>query len=100
MAFKGAIIISRDDNVATCLETVEAGDAVNVRLEDAVFTVTALEKIPAGFKIAVTDIAQGSHIMKYGHSIGIASSDIRKGHQVHIHNLEGGRGRGDLAVKR
>lgn len=34
--------------------------------------------------------------MKYGESIGAASSDIKKGDYVHIHNLEALRGRGDL----
>ena len=99
MAFKGAILISGEDNAATCLEDIEAGSAVEVRSGDTVFKVTALEKIPAGFKIAVSDITRGSQILKYGQPIGIASADIKKGNQVHVHNLEGGRGRGDLARK-
>ena len=34
--------------------------------------------------------------VKYGESIGVASSDIQEGQLVHVHNLEGARGRGDL----
>ena len=96
MAFKGAIMISERDNVATCLEDIEAGSNVEVRLGEEVRNVKALEEIPFGFKIALTDIAAGAHILKYGESIGLASSQIKKGNLVHIHNLEGGRGRGDL----
>jgi len=96
VAFKGAVALSDRDNVATCLEAIETGAKVEVRRGDETNQVKTLEKIPFGFKIAITDIARGSHIVKYGQSIGIASSDIEKGNLVHIHNLEGTRGRGDL----
>ena len=44
----------------------------------------------------MTDIPKGAHIMKYGESIGAASTDIKKGDYVHVHNLDALRGRGDL----
>ena len=59
-------------------------------------TLPALDAIPFGFKIALQDILQGEAIRKYGETIGRASSLIAKGTMVHIHNLEGVRGRGDL----
>ena len=34
--------------------------------------------------------------MKYAHVIGKASKDISVGELVHVHNIEGNRGRGDL----
>ena len=97
MAFSGALTLSEKDNVATALEEVEAGAEVGVRLGGEITTIKASERIPFGFKVALADIARGSHVIKYGESIGIASSDIRGGELVHVHNLEGGRGRGDLA---
>ncbi len=97
MALSGALILSDKDNVATTMEDIEAGAEVAVRLGGEVTSIEALEKIPFGFKVAVADIAKGTHVLKYGQSIGIASSDIKSGELVHIHNLEGGRGRGDLA---
>ena len=96
MAFKGAIKLTDRDNVATNLEETSPGGEVEVRLGDRVEKIKALDAIPFGFKISIDDIAKGSHIIKYGESIGIASSDIKKGSMVHIHNLEGARGRGDL----
>ncbi len=97
MAFSGALVLTDKDNVATTLENVEAGAEVAVRLGEKVTSIKSLERIPFGFKVAVADIAKGTHVLKYGESIGIASSNIKSGQLVHIHNLEGGRGRGDLA---
>ena len=96
MAFSGALMLSEKDNVATTLEDVEAGAEVAVRLGGEVTSVEAQARIPFGFKVAVADIGKGAHVVKYGESIGLASSDIRRGDLVHVHNLEGGRGRGDL----
>ena len=97
MAEPEALMISEKDNVATSLANAESGDTVQVRLAKEFKSIGALEKIPYGFKIAVTDIARGDKIIKYGESIGIASEDIKQGQLVHVHNIEGARGRGDLA---
>ncbi|HEY51376.1 MAG TPA: UxaA family hydrolase [Dehalococcoidia bacterium] len=96
MTARGALQLSEKDNVATLLEDAAPGTGVLIRLGKETSTVKAGESIPFGFKIALTDIAKGAAIIKYGETIGIASCDIKKGEMVHIHNLEGGRGRGDL----
>ena len=86
------------DNVATIFANdVRDQDAVEVRDkmgESEVLTV--IGDVPYGHKIAVTDIPAGSHIMKYGESIGEAECDIRRGDYVHVHNMKALRGRGDL----
>ena len=97
MVIREALMLSNKDNVATSLSDVELGIDVRVRMEKEVSNIKALERIPFGFKIAVTDITKGSNVMKYGESIGIASQDIKQGQLVHIHNIEGARARGDLA---
>lgn len=97
MASRGALMLSAKDNVATVLEDIEAGTDVPVRLGREVRNVKALERIPFGFKIAVVSIAKGAEMVKYGEAIGIASVAINEGEMVHIHNLEGVRGRGDMA---
>jgi len=96
MTARGALQLSEKDNVATLLEEATPGTGVLIRLGKETSTVKAGENIPFGFKIALTDIARGAPIIKYGETIGIASRDIKRGEMVHIHNLEGGRGRGDL----
>ena len=96
MAITGSLMLTDKDNVATALEEIEANTEVAVRLGGETTSIKSLEKVPFGFKMAVADITKGAHVLKYGESIGIASTDIKKGEMVHIHNLEGGRGRGDL----
>ncbi len=41
-----------------------------------------------GHKYALQDIKCGENIIKYGQSIGHATSDIKKGDHVHTHNLK------------
>ena len=43
-------------------------------------------KIPAGHKVAISQINSGSPIIKYGQIIGFASKDIQPGDHVHTHN--------------
>ncbi len=45
------------------------------------------ERIPAGHKLAVSAIATGEPVIKYGQVIGVATADIRAGSHVHVHNL-------------
>ena len=42
------------------------------------------------------DIKKGTPIIKYGETIGLATEDIKEGDHVHVHNVEGLRGRGDM----
>jgi galactarate dehydratase len=47
----------------------------------------ANQAIPRGHKVAMVDIPVGAVALKYGQPIGIASSAIRAGDHVHLHNL-------------
>jgi altronate dehydratase len=89
------IVISAGDNVATALETLEAG---RVLAQDAA-AVTVRERIPRGHKIALAAIPAGAAVIKYGDSIGIATAEILPGAHVHTHNVSSARGRGDLASR-
>ena len=60
---------------------IHPSDNVAVLLEEAV-------GIPAGHKIALTDMAAGEKIIKYGETIGRAAADIRAGEHVHTHNVK------------
>jgi len=89
-------MLSEKDNVATAIEDLAVDTDVPVRLGREVRHVRAVEEIPFGFKMAIAEITKGNTVVKYGEEIGIATSNIRKGEKVHIHNLAGARGRGDL----
>jgi altronate dehydratase small subunit len=96
MTAKRAILMHPKDNVSTTVEEVRPGDPVEISGGGESRTLTAIEAIPFGFKIAVEEIAQGALIVKYGETIGKAGQSIPKGALVHVHNLEGTRARGDL----
>ena len=99
MSAKRALIMHPEDNVATAVEEIQAGEEVAIPVVGTALTLRAIEAIPFGFKIALQEIPQGQIIRKYGETIGKASQPIAKGALVHIHNLEGTRARGDLAKK-
>lgn len=84
------------DNVATVLENVDTGEQIAASIGRETRTLVAAESIPFGFKVAFDNIPRGGSVLKYGEVIGKASVSIKKGQLVHIHNLEGTRGRGDL----
>ena len=96
MPEKRALIMHPKDNVATTIEEILPGDQLRISHGGEVRTVTAIEAIPFGFKIALEEIPQGAIICKYGETIGKAGRPIARGALVHIHNLEGTRARGDL----
>lgn len=83
-----ALQIHELDNVATALRPLPKGATV--------CGVCLLEPVPTGHKFALQPIACGAPILKYGAHIGVASKDIAAGAWVHVHNLEGERGRGDV----
>lgn len=62
--------IHEKDNVAVVLQPAEGAEAGR------------------GHKVALTDIAAGEHIIKYGFPIGHATTDIKAGEWVHTHNIK------------
>ncbi len=99
--------INDNDNVVVALNTIPAGAAVSVKVQDSAAAgadcgnnaaeggkpvcervITALEEIPAGHKMAICDISAGGEVIKYGYRIGNAKEDIRAGAWIHTHNLK------------
>jgi altronate dehydratase small subunit len=91
-----AVLINRKDNVATALRGLQKGQSVNLTGSSEISGIVSLESIKTGHKLAIRDIKKGQLIIKYGEAIGAATLDIPVGGHVHIHNVEGRRGRGDL----
>lgn len=89
------IVIDKNDNVATASRQLKQGDFIQVEIEDYVVDITLSETIPFGHKFALKDIKPGEPIIKFGEVIGLATRKIIKGEHVHIHNVEGLKGRGD-----
>lgn len=86
-------VIEDEDNVATNVaDEIPPGTT----LESNGRAVNAIDTIPYGHKVALQPIARGEPVLKYGLSIGTATTDIQAGQHVHVHNVESNRGRGDL----
>lgn len=92
-----ALWVNERDNVATVFsECVKAGDSVCVvDKKGNKCNVVVQNDIPYAHKVALREIQQGGHIIKYGQSLGVAVQKIGTGEHVHVHNLDSERGRGD-----
>ncbi|CAH0133310.1 UxaA family hydrolase [Peribacillus sp. NPDC101481] len=89
------LYLSAKDSVAVALSEIPENTSVVVKKGMEELVVSILEPIRFGHKFAVKAIEQGADIIKYGEVIGAASAFIPAGAHVHVHNLEGKRGRGD-----
>ena len=83
------IKINPADNVAVAINDVEAGCGFDI---DGV-SIKTLDRIPAGHKVALRNIAEGEDVVKYGFPIGHLLKDVPQGglidHSVLKTNLEG-----------
>lgn len=89
------VMMKPNDNVATALTKIPAGEVVRVTCQDKVFEIELKHTIEFGHKFAVIPIQVREDVFKYGEVIGVASKDIVPGEHVHVHNVDGKRGRGD-----
>jgi hypothetical protein len=80
-----AFQIYSEDNVATLLAPTQPG-VVTVRGLAGERHIDVREAIDHGHKIAVRPIEKGANIIKFGVVIGAATSAIREGEWVHLHN--------------
>ncbi len=79
-----AIKINAADNVVVALHPIAKGTAVPVDNT----TVTAVEDIPQGHKMAIAAIKAGENVIKYGFPIGHATADAVPGTWMHTHNIK------------
>ncbi|SEN76445.1 UxaA family hydrolase [Lihuaxuella thermophila] len=89
------VMMKPQDNVAVALSNIPAGTVVQMKCRGKIMTVKLKDLIEFGHKFAVVPIKSGEDVIKYGEVIGLAVKDIAVGEHVHIHNVEGKRGRGD-----
>ena len=81
--------MNEKDNVAVALTDLAVGEVLIVRVGEVLREARAVENVPRGHKIALTNIKKGEPIIKYGEVIGLASRTIMEGSHVHIDNVVG-----------
>ncbi len=80
-----AVKINEKDNVAIATHNVAKNEAVVV---DGQSLLEAIEDIEAGHKIALSAIAPGENVYRYGEPIVEATRAINQGEWVHVHNTQ------------
>lgn len=83
------LVMNKKDNVGVVLENAEIGDTCTVQGNP----IKIIEPIEFAHKIALSDIAEGDNVVKYGENIGYALRDITQGQWVHVHNMGCDRGK-------
>src|SRR5690242_2583956 len=78
------IIVNEHDHVVVVLRDYQAGE----QLQLDTGSITLLEDVKRGHKVAREDIKNGSPVHKYGFPIGFATTDIKKGAWIHTHNIK------------
>ena len=77
------IRINAKDNVAVALAPIGEGESFSF----GDVSVTALEPVPQGHKITLTDLGEGENVIKYGFPIGHTTQAVKKGSWIHTHNM-------------
>lgn len=93
-----AVKFNSHDNVGTVIESVCKGEIITIFGKEGCLLdleIVSINDIKFGHKIALVDIPAGHYIIKYGEIIGFTITSISQGEEVHIHNTESQRGRGD-----
>jgi altronate dehydratase small subunit len=93
---KNVILCHPKDNVATAKSPIKVGTLLTLSKGKKVMVI---EEIPFGHKVALQRISAKGPVIKYGERIGRAIRKIEPGELVHIHNVEGERGKGKSKKK-
>jgi (2R)-sulfolactate sulfo-lyase subunit alpha len=81
---------ARDTVAVVVVEGVKAGTAMTgwVMDDDRMIQVNALQDIPIGHKVALSDMATGDTVLKYGIDMGKVVAPIKKGEHAHVQNIK------------
>ncbi len=77
------LVLRQGDDVAISRRPLRSGEKLPISGD----TLTVLDAIPSGHKIALRDIAEGESVKKYGQVIGFSRCSIYRGNHIHLHNL-------------
>jgi altronate hydrolase len=78
------IRINEIDNVVVALQDLAKGQTIQVNGKEVVLK----EDVKRGHKVAINEIQENEHVIKYGYPIGHATQPISAGEHVHTHNTK------------
>lgn len=81
---------AKDTVAVVVVEGVTAGTDMTgwIMDEDKTISVKARQDIPIGHKVALTDMAVGDTVIKYGIDMGKVVAAISVGQHAHVHNIK------------
>jgi (2R)-sulfolactate sulfo-lyase subunit alpha len=91
------LVHNEGDHVAVAVQDVAPGDREAVYMDsDRAITVTVLEPVPLGHKVALCDLDEGAEIIEYGVRVGLTRQAIKTGQMLHVHNMRSARWQNSL----
>ena len=82
--FKKFVLLNKIDNVLICCQAIRSQETIYIDEQ----TINIRDAIDVGHKIARNNIKQGEKIIRYGVAIGSATTDIKTGEHIHLHNMK------------
>ena len=84
------LVHEKADNVGVATVDIKSGEVAKGLYMDNQenLEMKSLQDIPLGHKVALTDLAADSSVIKYGADIGRVVAAIKAGEHVHTHNLK------------
>ena len=81
---------AKDTVAVVVVEGVQAGMELTgwIMDEDRMTRVVAKADIPIGHKVALTDMAVGDTVLKYGIDMGRVVAPIKAGEHAHVQNIK------------
>lgn len=81
---KNAVIhLHPKDNIAVARANLSSGQVIEVDGQ----SITLMDNVPMGHKVALKPIASGGRLVRYGQDIGASRAAIEPGQWVHTHNV-------------
>lgn len=78
------LLLHPEDNVFVARRTIREGEKIAIDGRE----IRMSAAIPLGHKVARFSLQPGCPVLKYGASIGSATSHVAPGEHVHLHNMK------------
>jgi len=85
------VVHAEGDSVGVVVvEGIQSGQSIVgwIMEEDREITLTAVDAIPLGHKLAIVPLESGDTVIKYGTDIGRVIAPITVGEHLHVHNVK------------
>jgi (2R)-sulfolactate sulfo-lyase subunit alpha len=88
----GFLAHRKGDSVAVAVTDLPPGESRGGYLQDSDdLRIELKDAVPLGHKFALVDIADGADVIEYGQRVAVASTAIKRGEHVHVHNVRSAR---------